>query len=127
MYDIVKIVLIEKYAVFKGTATRREFWLFQLFLLFAYVLMPLCAILISLAFPIHLHFVPFILLSLLAVGTFVPALAVGLRRFRDTGILPDCVFFILFALGFVPYIGIAASILMIVVWILPSQYGQNQS
>lgn len=128
MYDVVKTVLIEKYAIFKGIATRREFWLFQLFLLFAYVFVFLCATLIALAFPIHLRFVPFILLPLiLAVVTFVPVLAVGLRRFRDAGILPDYVFFILFALSFLPYIGIAASILMIVVWILPSQYGQNQS
>jgi uncharacterized membrane protein YhaH (DUF805 family) len=86
-----------KYSNFTDTATRSEFWWFNLFLVL--VFLGLSALWQPLGFVWSLAMV-------------VPYLAVGVRRLRDAG-LPWGLIFI----GLVPFIG---TIVMIVLWVQPS-------
>lgn len=79
--EATRICLTSKYATFGGRARRREFWLFTLVLFLASIVVTIfdSAVFGTAATgygPTYLVF---------AVATFIPSLAVTVRRLHDTG------------------------------------------
>lgn len=68
--DAVKSVLVEKYATFTGRARRSEYWYFCLF---------------NFIVGLVLGAIFFALSWIWSLATFIPSLAVGVRRLHDTG------------------------------------------
>ncbi len=88
-----------KYADFTGSASRSEFWWFNLFLVLASI--GVGAISESLQF------------AWFVVG-LLPYLAVGVRRLRDAGFAWGLIF-----IGLVPFLG---TVVMIVLWAQPTKH-----
>ena len=85
MIDWYKKVLLENYANFSGRARRSEYWYFTLMNML--ILLGLYSILIVAAvadIPILAGIGGFLTL-IFALGTFIPHLAVAVRRLHDTG------------------------------------------
>ena len=74
MKDYVEV--LRKYAVFEGRATRREYWMFSLIHMLVWV-----ATIFMYSFSANLMFIPL----LYSIVTFVPSIAVTVRRFHDSG------------------------------------------
>tara|TARA_B100000686_G_C16261005_1_gene699252 strand:+ start:21 stop:467 length:447 start_codon:yes stop_codon:yes gene_type:complete len=73
--NAIKTCLKDKYANFKGRASRSEFWFFYLFILIGYA--------ISFIFiTISLNFF-FIVFGILVLGVVIPSFAVAVRRLHD--------------------------------------------
>lgn len=71
----VRTVLVEKYAIFQGRASRSEYWWFFLFLVIVEVVVGI----------VDLQVIGReVLSSLVALATVIPSLAVGARRLHDT-------------------------------------------
>ncbi len=86
----------DKYADFNGRATRSEFWWFYLFtmiVLFVTYLIPFVFLMIASAFSDNavgtifaiLAMIGWLLVFVVAVGLYIPLLAVGSRRLHDRG------------------------------------------
>ena len=86
------------YSNFTGTASRAEFWWFQLFLVLVNIGVGAVADELSLVW---------------FLATLVPYLAIGVRRLRDAGFN-----WALLLLGLVPVLG---TITVIVLWIQPTK------
>jgi uncharacterized membrane protein YhaH (DUF805 family) len=86
------------YSNFTGTASRAEFWWFQLFIVLGWVGTGALGDVASV---------------LWFVGLVVPYLAIGVRRLRDAGFN-----WALFLLGLVPVLG---TIAVIVLWVQPTK------
>ena len=72
---------IEKYADFTGRASRPEYWWYTLALIVAYIVVTIVESLVGLSQTVG----PYGILSLvLMLATFVPSLAVSVRRLHDT-------------------------------------------
>ncbi|PKG38282.1 DUF805 domain-containing protein [Psychromonas sp. Urea-02u-13] len=72
--------VIQHYAVFKGRARRKEYWMFFLFnIIFAIVVGVVSAILANII-GADLSYIP----SLYALTIFLPSIAVAVRRMHDT-------------------------------------------
>lgn len=110
---------LKKYAQFEGRARRREYWMYTLFAsIFAFA-----AVLIGAVLSAATHTIALMVLLVLAyvLATFLPGLAVTVRRLHDTGRSGGW-----FCIGFVPYVG---SIVLMVLCCQDSkphnQYGPN--
>ena len=103
---------LKKYGVIDGRASRSEFWYFYLFAILVYFI----TILIAIQMPFF-----FALAILFALILFVPALAVTARRLHDTG---RSGWWQLTA--YIPYVGIIASIILIVVWCTEGEKKKNK-
>ncbi|MFT5235269.1 MAG: uncharacterized membrane protein YhaH (DUF805 family) [Shewanella sp.] len=66
---------LKKYADFTGRARRKEFWMFILFYMIFY----------TLAAVIDVALGTMIFTSVLALGLFIPSIAISARRLHDTG------------------------------------------
>jgi uncharacterized membrane protein YhaH (DUF805 family) len=86
-----------KYADFTGTASRAEFWWFNLFLVLGFFVLSTLAGSLGVAW---------------FFATAVPYLAVGVRRLRDAGLAWGLIFV---GLAFGP-----GTIVMIVLWVQPT-------
>ena len=93
----------KKYATFTGTASRSEFWWFQLF----QVLLNIGAGIINTT----------ILQPLVALALVLPCLAVGSRRLSDVGRSPWWLLL---------YLSIVGMLLLIYWWVQPSQKGYER-
>jgi len=87
-----------KYANFTDSASRAEFWWFNLFLVLA---------------GLGLSVIPGPLSTLWFFATILPYLAVGVRRLRDAGFPWGLIF-----VGLVPLVG---TVVMIVLWVQPTK------
>lgn len=106
--DAVKSVY-SNYVGFQGRARRSEYWWFFLFYLIAY----------SVLYAIDLSVIGFPALSgIFALASFLPSLAVAVRRLHDTG---RSGWWILISL--VPLVGF---IVLIIFYVMDSQPGVNQ-
>ena len=101
------IVPLKRYLDFSGRSPRIEYWMFQLFYI-------LSLIVLVLVFP---EDTAVILASIFLIGTFLPMLAVSIRRFHDQD---RSGWFIL--LSFIPVVG---GIILIVFMCLPGTPGNN--
>ena len=87
----------KKYADFGGRARRTEYWMFMLFhLLIIFFLFFLSGVLSE----FQLEFISLILLGIYVLASFIPALAITIRRLHDTG--KSGWFYLI---SFIPYIG----------------------
>ncbi|MGC1633352.1 MAG: DUF805 domain-containing protein [Gelidibacter sp.] len=104
-----------KYGDFEGRARRTEYWMFMLFhLLIIFILAFLSALLMG----FDLAFIGGILLILYVLVSFIPTLAITVRRLHDTG--KSGWFYLL---SFIPYIG---GIILLVFTVQDSEYMTNK-
>ncbi len=71
-----------KYADFSGRARRKEYWMFQLGVVIAYIAIVVLTMLLG-AISETLAYLGGALYMLLALGAIVPSIAVGVRRLQD--------------------------------------------
>lgn len=94
---------IKNYVNFSGSASRPQFWYFQL----ASVIIGIIVGIISVAVDFN------ILPNILSLFLFLPSLTIGVRRLRDADFSPW-----LLLIVFIPFIGIVT---LIVLWCMPSE------
>ncbi|MGE6332508.1 DUF805 domain-containing protein [Stenotrophomonas sp. NPDC077659] len=111
------ILPLKRYAQFEGRANRREYWMFQLFLLLVSVvlMMPVIAALVTQSNALGIASVALFVVFWLA--TFVPVIAVTVRRLHDCNQSGW-----LYLLAFVPFGGLV----IFVFSLLPGTPEQNQ-
>jgi uncharacterized membrane protein YhaH (DUF805 family) len=74
--------VLKKYFVFSGRARRKEYWMFTLFNIIAYILLTVIAMVLGMQSNKHgLNF----LTGLYSLLVFLPSLGVTVRRLHDTG------------------------------------------
>lgn len=82
--DNYKAVLTNKYSDFSGRARRSEYWWFVLVNAGALIgIVVVAGILSAIAKPLGV--IGYLLYLVVALGTLIPGLAVGIRRLHDTG------------------------------------------
>lgn len=120
IFENYKHVLVDNYTNFSGRASRSEFWYYNLINIgITFVLMvPFYAMIFSNSADSSLFYVLFGIYIIYALATFLPNLAVSVRRLHDAGYSG---WFYLLAL--IPYIG---GIILLVFMVLPSQQGWNK-
>lgn len=78
-----KSIIINKYALFKGRADRKEFWLFMAVV---FAINIAFSILISLVGGVSiLRWTILIIQALVVIALFIPSIGVGVRRMHDIG------------------------------------------
>ncbi|MFS4468045.1 DUF805 domain-containing protein [Maribacter sp. 2210JD10-5] len=85
MFDWYKKVLTENYANFSGRARRSEYWYFVLTNILVIIGLYVVVILGAVADIPAISAIGGGLVVLYALGTFIPGLAVAIRRLHDTG------------------------------------------
>lgn len=98
----------KKYAVFSGRARRKEYWMFVLFSIIAYVILAIIDAVLRTS----------ILVLLYDLAVIVPSLAVGARRLHDVGLSAW-----LLLIGLVPFLG---AIALLIIACIDSQPGDNK-
>lgn len=116
-----------RYAEFSGRSRRKEYWMFTLLMVIAYSVLATLAIVGGLsgamagqpdAQPGPMFWLAIGLFVLVALGSFIPALAVQVRRFHDQDKSGWMVL-----LGFIPYVG---GIIVLVFMCLEGTRGSNR-
>ena len=105
-------ILKNKYARFSGRADISEYWYYVLFNMLVAFFVGLVDGLIG---------ADFILVSIYLLAVMIPGIAVGVRRLHDTGRRGW-----LILLSFVPFIGTICAIYLLVMFLLPGDYGDNE-
>ncbi|MGL5236138.1 MAG: DUF805 domain-containing protein [Empedobacter falsenii] len=123
MIDWYKKVVFENYANFSGRARRSEYWYFTLcnfIITLALYILIILSIVISRDSenPGILFYLIYGVLSLYALATFIPSLAVIVRRLHDTGKSGWY-----YLIGLIPLVG---AILILIALVTDSQPGSNQ-
>ena len=117
-FDYFKKVLTQDYANFSGRARRSEFWYFTLFhMIIIYAPLLLFGGLMG-ASGAEPSMIPMIFILIYILATFIPSLAVVVRRLHDTGKSGW-----MLLIGIIPLIG---SIALLVFYCQDSQAGDNQ-
>jgi uncharacterized membrane protein YhaH (DUF805 family) len=117
--------LTQKYVDFQGRARRKEYWGYQLFQFLA--IMALMVIGLMLDFTVggvtmdvkddSVPTITVVLLILYVLGTFLPSLAITIRRMHDIGVSGW-----VYLVSFVPYIG---GLVIFIMSLIASQVGTN--
>lgn len=74
---------LKRYAQFDGRANRREYWMFQLFLFLVSVVLMIPVVVAAITQTDWLMVAAFVLFGLFWLSTFLPVLAVTVRRLHD--------------------------------------------
>jgi uncharacterized membrane protein YhaH (DUF805 family) len=107
--------VLRKYAQIDGRSRRKEYWLFTLF----HILIAVALIVVDVLLGTFSEVAGLGLFSgLYLLATFLPSLAVSIRRLHDTGRSGWWLF-----LSFIPLIG---SIVLLVFMVLDSEAGANE-
>jgi uncharacterized membrane protein YhaH (DUF805 family) len=133
------LMVWKRYADFSGRSRRKEYWMFALYnFLIVFALALVAAI--GMAFIFHVNgnewsdwngssiviavmlFTP---LGLYFLALIIPGIAVAVRRFHDSG-KSGWLLLLIIVLGIIPFIGLIASIIRIVIMCLDSDPGVNQ-
>ncbi len=99
MMDAGRICLKEKFATFKGRASRAEYWLFYAFVSFAVMIISVIGTVLAVVSQM-LGTAVLALLGLACLALIIPGLAVAVRRLHD---INKSGWFIL--IGFIPVVG----------------------
>lgn len=123
MIDWYKKVVFENYANFSGRARRSEYWYYTLCnVIISFVMYILVIISVAIGSdgesPGILFYLIYGILMLYALATFIPSLAVVVRRLHDTGKSGWY-----YLIGLIPLVG---AILLIIALVIDSQPGSNQ-
>lgn len=123
MIDWYKKVVFENYANFSGRARRSEYWYYTLCnVIISFVMYILVIISVAIGSdgesPGILFYLIYGILMLYALATFIPSLAVVVRRLHDTGKSGWY-----YLIGLIPLVG---AILVIIALVTDSQPGSNQ-
>ena len=110
------INVLRKYAVFDGRASRKEYWLFQLW----NILIAAGLAILWMVWDVYVSPAPWFIGVLLLYGLaiFIPNLAVLIRRLHDTGREGTW-----FLISFVPLVG---PLVLFIFTLLDSQPGENR-
>ena len=110
------LTVLKKYADFSGRARRKEYWMYflfnMIFLIAAAVIDTLAGLQFSPLVPYGYVYMAY------ALGTFIPGLAVGVRRLHDVNKSGWWMFIVL-----VPIVG---SIWLLVLWCTAGDAGENR-
>ncbi len=77
-------VVKEHYADFNGRARRKEFWMYNLFLMIGYFALYIIGIIFTMISP-TIGVIIFGILGLAYLGILIPSIAVYVRRMHDVG------------------------------------------
>lgn len=77
------ILPLKRYVQFEGRANRREYWMFQLFLFLVSLVLLIPVVVAAITQTDWLMIVAFVLFGLFWLSTFLPVLAVTVRRLHD--------------------------------------------
>ena len=117
--------LKNRYAAFKGRATRSEYWYFMLFsIIIALILTALDSMIINPLLgiqPVVETARTGILGMLFSIGTLIPSVALAIRRLHDIG--KSCWWILL---GVIPVVNIIGIFVLLYFFIKDSQPGENQ-
>jgi uncharacterized membrane protein YhaH (DUF805 family) len=106
---------LRRYAEFSGRSRRKEYWMFFLLLMIAFVVVGIVEGALGMAGTVG-PYGPLSILLILAV--FIPSLAVGVRRLHDTG---RSGWWLL--IGLVPLLG---GIVLLIFYVLEGTRGPNE-
>ena len=133
--EAVRTCLQQKYATFSGRASRSEYWWFFLFVtLVALVFFGIAGGILGAAGIADLQTgadIPVIVMIFGGLGVIfylamlLPIIAVAVRRFHDRN-LSGWLYLAAIVLGFVPVVGILASIAAFVITVLKGTPGENK-
>jgi uncharacterized membrane protein YhaH (DUF805 family) len=125
LFGYFKRALTQKYVAFEGRARRSEYWGYQLFQFVA--IMGFLVLGLILDFTIggvtmepgdeSAPWITIIMLFLYILATFLPSLAITIRRMHDVGVSGW-----VYLVSFVPYIG---GLVIFVITVIDSQVGTN--
>lgn len=117
----------KRYADFKGRSSRSEYWFFILFQLIIYGFIGILVVLLESSHSLgsittesynYLNLLVFSLASLFWLGTFIPTLAVAVRRLHDASYSAWYLFLYL-----IPYVG---PMVLVAFYMLRSVEGENE-
>ena len=125
-----------RYAEFSGRSRRMEYWMFSLFTAIVYAVclgfMAAGGTLSALLHPGNtppemgvLFYIGAGILGLFGLASFVPAIAVAVRRFHDRN-MSGWIFLALILASIIPLVGFLASIANFVLMCLPGTPGPNK-
>ncbi len=129
--ESVRTVVKNKYATFRGRASRSEYWWFQLFywlVLLVLILLPVAvaALLSSGGDEMSpLFFLIMIPGGIFALAMLLPLIAVQVRRFHDRN-MAGWWYLVLAVLSAIPYVGFLASLAILVISVLEGTQGPNR-
>ena len=118
------LMVWRRYAEFDGRSRRTEYWMFVLFNFLAILVLALIGG-VGLAISQDYGGVLFIPLGIYVLATVIPGLAVGVRRFHDTG-RSGWLLLVFMLVGMIPFIGLIGAIIQIVFLCQDSNVGTNQ-
>jgi uncharacterized membrane protein YhaH (DUF805 family) len=108
MFNEFMDTLKNKYTQFNGRASRREYWIFVLFIFLTQLVLGIILNVVHLS----------VLGGILSLAFLIPGLAVGIRRLHDIG---KSGWWLL--IGLIPVIG---AIILIIFYCMPGTAGQNK-
>jgi uncharacterized membrane protein YhaH (DUF805 family) len=117
------LMVWRRYAEFDGRSRRTEYWMFTLFNVLAVLAMAVAGG-IGLAAARQFGVFFFVLFGVYVLAVIVPALAVAVRRFHDTG-KSGWLLLLLMVLGCIPVLGLIAAVIQIVFLCTDSDPGPN--
>ena len=126
--EAVNSVLKQNYANFQGRASRSEYWFFALFVFLV------AAILTALLFATvdfntqQISGLGYVIIAILAVfylGILIPSIAVAVRRLHDRN-MSGWWYLGFIVLSAIPFVGVVASIAMLVIFCLKGTDGDNR-
>ncbi|MEL6274326.1 MAG: DUF805 domain-containing protein [Bacteroidota bacterium] len=106
--------LTVNYARFEGRASRREYWLF---ILFYFLGLVACLFIDSMVIGSNSLDFP-VLTAIYVIGTFIPSIAITVRRLHDTSRSGTWYF-----ISFIPYIG---GLILLILLLQDGHHGANQ-
>jgi uncharacterized membrane protein YhaH (DUF805 family) len=118
------LMVWRKYAEFDGRARRQEYWMFILFNLLALIALAVVGG-IGIAINHHYGVVLFLPFSLYWLAAIIPAIAVTVRRFHDTG-RSGWILLLFVVLGIIPVVGLISAVIQIVFLCQDSVPGTNE-
>jgi len=121
------LMVWRKYAQFDGRSRRTEYWMFLLFNFLAMIALGIVAGggVALIANDIYLGGILCVPFVLYVLALIIPSIAVGVRRFHDTG-KSGWLLLVLMVLGMIPFLGFIASVIQIVMLCIDSDPGMNQ-